>query len=445
MASTSARRHETYESTRASAKEGEGASALDSVAVKGITIAGWTVETQRGSIADSKTIDEYSSRWGIPLPEMPFDKNRLILRHEASGWSYLFDAAEALRSVEGVDEKAHLPGRCPPKTSKSVFGQKPGKSRRVKVAHAGEWGKKRCVSGLTKSAYAPLTLQRAVESREQQQQQQQQPVSMSATASNFGSDVAAAAANGSIGDARDYDWTYSCTWPGVEVGGPSQMTAAQDPARDRIPVERLGPPTRPGAKPEPILFYDDLVLFEDELADNGSSMLGVKVRVMPSGFLVLQRFFLRVDNVVFRLFDTRMYVGFDDERPSSAVGAVASAMASLSLDPSQSLPVRVIRECSGCQAKYSQVKARLPPYKPNDLSPLTDPGWVSMQLGKMQEKQRRRPVQDITQPAVLPSTIAPGQESNRILGEVIDDSEEDDKWEGEGQWVDVVVLQGERK
>ena len=29
--------------------------------------------------------------------------------------------------------------------------------------------------------------------------------------------------------------------------------------------------------PEPILFYDDIILFEDELADNGISLLSVKV------------------------------------------------------------------------------------------------------------------------------------------------------------------------
>lgn len=43
--------------------------------------------------------------------------------------------------------------------------------------------------------------------------------------------------------------------------------------KDRIPTERL----IPGPNAEPILFYDDLVLFEDELADNGSSVLRVKV------------------------------------------------------------------------------------------------------------------------------------------------------------------------
>lgn len=274
-------------------------SAADVVHVKGINICGWTVETSRGSIADSKTIDELSDRLKIPLPEMPFDKNALRITHEASGWQYIFDAVSALRSVEGVDQ-AHRTsgldvgdgsvgtsngsagtggaGSKRAQRSGGLLGDKPKKSRRVKVAYADEWGKSREPGPGSGPAPAPLN-----------------------TASNFGSDVAkvvASAANdptSTISLARDYDWTYSCTWPGHElppkpstargndgeVVSESQFNLGTDPARDRIPIERLGPPPNagmPGApKPEPILFYDDLVLYEDELGDNGSSMLNVKV------------------------------------------------------------------------------------------------------------------------------------------------------------------------
>ena len=58
---------------------------------------------------------------------------------------------------------------------------------------------------------------------------------------------------------------------------------------------------------EKMLFYDDVVLFEDELDDNGCSKLSVKVRVMPSGFFILLRFYLRVDTTLVRVHDTRIY------------------------------------------------------------------------------------------------------------------------------------------
>lgn len=58
---------------------------------------------------------------------------------------------------------------------------------------------------------------------------------------------------------------------------------------------------------EPIHFYQDLCLFEDELSDHGVAKLNVKIRVMKQNFFVLLRFFLRVDQVLIRMNDTRIY------------------------------------------------------------------------------------------------------------------------------------------
>jgi type 2A phosphatase activator TIP41 len=64
-------------------------------------------------------------------------------------------------------------------------------------------------------------------------------------------------------------------------------------------------------RPDPILFFDEVVLYEDELADNGIAMLSCKIRVMPGRLLLLSRFFMRLDNVLIRLRDTRVYVDFE--------------------------------------------------------------------------------------------------------------------------------------
>lgn len=40
-------------------------------------------------------------------------------------------------------------------------------------------------------------------------------------------------------------------------------------------------------------------------------MLSCKIRVMPDRLLLLVRFFMRLDNVLFRLRDTRVYIDFD--------------------------------------------------------------------------------------------------------------------------------------
>lgn len=116
---------------------------------------------------------------------------------------------------------------------------------------------------------------------------------------------------------KEFDWTYSTLWPGgvsshaqpkatgIKAETESQFEPALDPIqvnetdekdefepldppsplhpnqpyfslaqdrnKDRIPLERLG------AGSEPILFFDQLILFEDELHDNGSSVLDIKV------------------------------------------------------------------------------------------------------------------------------------------------------------------------
>lgn len=48
-------------------------------------------------------------------------------------------------------------------------------------------------------------------------------------------------------------------------------------------------------------------LYEDELADHGCSSLSLKFRCMPSCFFALLRFYLRVDKVLVKINDTRLY------------------------------------------------------------------------------------------------------------------------------------------
>lgn len=49
------------------------------------------------------------------------------------------------------------------------------------------------------------------------------------------------------------------------------------------------------------------ILYQSELDDNGVSQCSVKLRVMPRAWLVLLRFFLRVDGSMVRLRETRLF------------------------------------------------------------------------------------------------------------------------------------------
>lgn len=102
-------------------------------------------------------------------------------------------------------------------------------------------------------------------------------------------------------EVKPYDWSYS---PQQYRGELSETGPGLAEGDTEIPLDLL-------KRPDPILFFDDVILYEDELADNGIAMFNVKVRVMPARLLLLSRFFMRLDNVLIRVRDTRVYIDFD--------------------------------------------------------------------------------------------------------------------------------------
>jgi len=98
---------------------------------------------------------------------------------------------------------------------------------------------------------------------------------------------------------QPFDWTFTTDYKGT-LPSDAIVTVTEE----KIDIVKL-------QQPDPILFYDDdLILFEDELGDNGTSTVSLKVRVMPTCLFILQRFFLRVDGVIFKMFDTRYFLQF---------------------------------------------------------------------------------------------------------------------------------------
>ncbi|XP_076919473.1 TIP41-like protein [Bidens hawaiensis] len=114
----------------------------------------------------------------------------------------------------------------------------------------------------------------------------------------------------------DYDYTFTTPYSGSETVETSNGVNLEgntrlkwDDCDEQINVAAL-------TAKEPILFYDEVVLYEDELADNGVSLLTVKVRVMPNYWFLLLRFWLRVDGVLMRLRDTRVVCNFSENTKS---------------------------------------------------------------------------------------------------------------------------------
>ena len=106
-----------------------------------------------------------------------------------------------------------------------------------------------------------------------------------------------------------YDWTYStpfCTnnnnkgeWSVLKESGMNQELLRDTSL--------------------PILYYDDVQLYEDDLHDNGVVRMTIKVRVMPTCVYVLARCWLRVDGVVLRSREVRVQVELSSSSSSSPI------------------------------------------------------------------------------------------------------------------------------
>ncbi|KAJ8515794.1 hypothetical protein ONZ45_g6848 [Pleurotus djamor] len=151
---------------------------------------------------------------------------------------------------------------------------------------------------------------------------------------------------------KPYDWTYTTTYSGhclSQDTDPWDVADIEDPAK-AIPIAEL-------TRPDPILFYAEIPLFEDELHDNGTASSLIKIRVMPTCIFLLCRFTLHVDNVLFRMHDTRIYHSFSSNPPL------------------------IIREVNGWESPWETVKRKLP--KRDDLTPLTDPQFIGKVLTEL--------------------------------------------------------------
>lgn len=138
---------------------------------------------------------------------------------------------------------------------------------------------------------------------------------------------------------RPFDWTYSTDYKGTET----ESLLRRDLGAS-IPFESL-------KQRKPIEFFDDVPLYEDELGDNGLVMYSAKIRVMEDELLLLARMYLRVDNVLFRVRDTRVYVNFVEQR--------------------------VVRTYTEKEDTFSAVIERIPPTAADSTPLLRDPQWIS--------------------------------------------------------------------
>lgn len=97
-----------------------------------------------------------------------------------------------------------------------------------------------------------------------------------------------------------YDWTYSTPYCG-NVVGVQDWTGLESSG---IPMHLLTDQT------VPILYFDQVVMIEDDLHDNGLVQYSAKIRVMPTCVYVLAKLFVRIDHVLLRLRECRVLIHF---------------------------------------------------------------------------------------------------------------------------------------
>jgi type 2A phosphatase activator TIP41 len=107
---------------------------------------------------------------------------------------------------------------------------------------------------------------------------------------------------------KPFDWTYCTDYHGTlipEDENRSHERLQIEETDQKIDMDKL-------KQKDEILYYENVDLFEDELADHGIAQFSAKIRVMKSSFFVLLRYFLRIDNIKAMIIDTRYYHELND-------------------------------------------------------------------------------------------------------------------------------------
>lgn len=236
-----------------------------------LTHAGYRIITRKLPILKAAPIELWTQRLGIAPPEMIFGDNLVRIEHIPTGWYIEFNAYDAL---DRVDKKGDS-------MLAVSYSQEWQKSRENKYAGQDIKGVVKPFDWSYSTDYAGTVSPLASHAESTSEQQ-----TRAAEATNTN--------NVEPSDAIDTS---------IAAQNANTRSRAFQRTTNQIPLELL-------ARRDPILFFDETILYESELDDNGIALLSIKIRVMPQRLLLLQRFFMRLDDVVFRIRDIRVYVEF---------------------------------------------------------------------------------------------------------------------------------------
>lgn len=238
----------------------------------------FVISSRKLPISKAGPIDAMEHALGIPVPEMIFGDNVVSIRHLPSGWTVEFNAYDALDAVDKTDKNMLQVAYA-----KSWSASREQTSAGIKdVVKPYDWSYSSTYRGTVSVSPVPSTLP---------------PPPFSAAPPTPTSLLSYSSEDGDASeDTKEKE----------EVKEDTRKKPEFTPTNKPIPIELL-------KRRDPILFFDEVMLYESELDDNGISMYSVKVRVHEHRMLLLARLFMRLDNVVVRIRDTRIYVDFAAE------------------------------------------------------------------------------------------------------------------------------------
>jgi len=250
--------------------------------VGGINIEDWKIRTVKSSILSSQEDEDWREALHLPeLPEMVFGDARVQFVH-SSGRILTFKAYDALA---GVDTSAE-----PTKVAASETWMATASTEKAKDAvtpfdwtYATEYG------GSSGRLEVPTPVL-SVANPNKGAGETPSAALIVPGAGSVGVSLLPTHENDGSDNLVEEDWVF-------------EDVAAPVPPEKSIDYELL-------KQREVILFFDEIIFFEDELADHGSSTYTVKLRVMPSCFFCLARQFIRVDGVYVAVNDTRIFHAF---------------------------------------------------------------------------------------------------------------------------------------
>lgn len=277
----------------------------------------WCFTSYHSTMIDSSELDALQGdiasgvdeEYQLHVPPMVFDNDEMKLEF-CGGFSLEFSAKEALR----VWARKHL-------TSDVAI---------LEVPYAKEW-KEKSLFSQGKQAHVSAAGEGDTTA----------PPQSEAGSGEMQDSVFAKVIENTDTKKRAWDWTFSSDYCGsVTNNGAIRETMTLTDLVEQLGKENINCVPRADSginydmlrdRTAPILFYDEAVLYQDDLEDCGEVTFDVKLRVMPTCWFLLSRMFLRVDQVTIRFVEGRYFhqfgsteVSLDVVLKECAIGEVKS-------------------------------------------------------------------------------------------------------------------------